>query len=587
MKHTYWKGFRLVALLLVLSAIFAVCACNTEADPQDTVVTAEATEVVTEVATEQEDITEAETTVEESTLTHSQDTAEAEAATQGEVPADTAAETRVETQSETEAATEVATEAATEAETQALIIPSDAPKSNDLITFCDFSANTELFTGKYSTSEIVKDEKGESVLKLATQGSKLRNSYFRLDYARYMEILELDAIAWGDCAFAVLTLKVENVTGSGIEIVAKGKQWDTNFQVQGSGTYRKDADGWQTVVIPLPVTNKKSATLEDIRINFAKDATVEGETVYIKSIGLTSDREKMISMIADDLVKPMETTLKIPGLKNDYTFLHITDLHVSAYSDADTAGMTSDRKNLLAVRRNAFKADGIFAEERMPYMFAYADKINADLTLLTGDILDFPSGKNVSLLQDTIQATKTPDLFILGNHDWCYGDDDYFSANAIQNQIPLFNQMSAGEPANDPNFHYVEYEDLLVVAVDNSQDMVTKTTVDKFMALYEKNKPIILILHVPMYVETLTADSVKVWKKDLGMGGKGVNAWHPENDVERFYNAVCLDENTPVVAVVAGHVHFNHEDVFPNGVPQYITTTAYTGDCRVIRVTGV
>jgi hypothetical protein len=41
-----------------------------------------------------------------------------------------------------------------------------------------------------------------------------------------------------------------------------------------------------------------------------------------------------------------------------------------------------------------------------------------------------------------------------------------------------------------------------------------------------------------------------------------------------------------VVAVFAGHVHFNHEDTFTNGIKQYVTSTGYTGDCRVVTVKG-
>ena len=112
-----------------------------------------------------------------------------------------------------------------------------------------------------------------------------------------------------------------------------------------------------------------------------------------------------------------------------------------------------------------------------------------------------------------------------------------------------------------------------------------RSTVEKFLALCEKGKPIILMLHVPLHVDSLVADSTKVWGKDLGMGGDtGVCAWN--EDVQRFYHAVAEDENSPVVAVFAGHVHFTHEDVLPNGITQYITNTAYTGDCRVITVKG-
>ncbi len=517
MMRTYGKYARLLVLLLAMLAVLTVCACDGGSVEVDT----HAAETETTPDTQQETPTEAvaDTDGEADTLAQ---------------PAET--QTSAQTDASTETSADAPVETVAETDTEALVIPADTPKTNDVITFCDFSANEELFSGKLHTAEVVKDGEKGSVLKLATaaSGTKLRNCFFKLDYEGYMETLGMDAIAWGDCAFAVLTLKVENVTGNAIEIIAAGKQWDTTFQVQGTGTYSKDKDGWQTIVIPLPVTDKKSSTLKSIRVNFAKNATAEGETVYIKSIALTSDREKMLSMISDDLVKPMETTLRIPGLKNEYKFLHVTDLHSSAFSSEDTAGMTSARAALVTGRRNAFMSDGIYAEERMPLMFSYADEIKADLLLLSGDILDFPSQKNLALLRENIKNTKTPSFFILGNHDWCYGDDDYFSANAIQNQIPLFNDMTVGEPANDPYFHYVEYEDLIVVAVDNSQDMVTKTTVDKFMALYEKNKPIILMLHVPMHVDSLVADCTKVWGKDLGMGDTGVSAWHPENDVARF-----------------------------------------------------
>lgn len=564
MMRTYAKAFRLVALLLALATLLVVCACDRGGNTTDT--------------SSAEDVTYAATG----------ETVEADIPTQAVTELETnAPEVDTETVTQGEASTQTASDAETEAETVSaeLVIPDNAPTKNDFITFCDFSVNDEVFSGKAHTAEVVKDRNSGSVLKLSTKGTNLRNCYFKLDYAAYMEALNLSPVAWNDCAYAVIILKVKNVTNNQIKVVVKGKQWDTNFQVQGTGTYDTSKTGWQAVTVPLPITKKDKATLEDIRIDFVTNAQNAGETVYIQSIAFTSDKFQMMELAGMNLVKPIETTLKVPGLKNSYTFLHITDLHASAFSATDTASMSAARINLITARRGAFAADGILAEERMSYLFAYADKIKADLTLLTGDILDFPSSANISLLKQTMQSTKTPELFILGNHDWCYGDDDYFSPNAVQNQIPLFNQMSAGVPANDPYFHYVEYEDLIVVAVDNSQDTITKSTVDKFLSLYAKNKPIILILHVPMYVSTLTADSVKVWNKDLGMGGNGVNAWHPENDVARFYSAVCL-ENTPVVAVIAGHVHFNHEDVFPNGVPQYITTTAYTGDCRVIRVTG-
>ena len=552
MKFTSQK-MRLSAFFLVVCMLFGCCACTGGGEEGDTTSTHAVTDPVTEAVTD---------------------------ATDTEASADTTAETSADTEGETLADTEAETEGVVE-----IVMPEDAPSQNNVITFCDFSGNENLFSGKAYTAEIVKDE-GTSVIKLTTDGDNVRGNYFRLDYATYMNYAKLNPIAWENCAYAVVTLKVENVTDTVFEMVLKGTAGESEFSSKGATTYSKTNKGWQTIVVPVDLSDKEGASLSELRIYFAKNAKSAGETVYIKSVALTSDRFELATLTGEQVVKPMDTTIKIPGLKNNYKFLQVTDLHSSAFTTEETKAMTSARVNLITGRRNAFKGGSFLSEERMPYLFSYADKIEADMLLLTGDILDFPSQKNLQLLRENIANIKTPAFYILGNHDWCYGDDDYFSQNAIQNQIPLFNDMSVGEPKSDPYFHYVEYEDLLVVAIDNSMDSVTEETVDKFLALYEKNKPIILMLHVPFHVDTLVADSTKVWGKDLGMGGDtGVCAWHPE--VQRLYQAVCVDEDTPVVAVFAGHVHFNHEDTFPNGVPQYITTEAYSkGECRVIYVTG-
>lgn len=546
MRYTQ-RNIKWLAMVLAVCTLLSFCACTGGGQPLETL-----TEAITELITD--------------ALTSP---AETDAITSGDQVTDTTPDTEAETQVDT------------------LVMPEDAPKQNNVVTFCDFEKMQDLFSGKAYTASVVKDDDGTSLLKLATEGDSVRGNYARLDYATYMSYAGLEPVAWEKCGYAIVTLKVENVNKTAFEIILKGQVGDDTFQAKGASTYSKSKTGWQTICVPFELSQKENATLSEMRIFFAKDATSAGETVYIKSITFASDRAEMAELMGESVVNPMETTITIPGLKNNYTFLQVTDLHSSAFSAEDTKSMDANRINLITGRRNAFKGGSFYAEERMEFLFGYADKIEANLLMLSGDILDFPSATNVKLFKDTVAGLETPVLYALGNHDWCYGDSDYFSQNAIQNQIPLLKDISAGEPKGDTSFNYIEYEDLIVVAIDNSQDMVVKSTVDKFLSLYEKNKPIILMLHVPMHVDTLVADSTKVWGKDLGMGGTGVSAWHPENDVERFYNAVCLDQNTPVVAVIAGHVHFNHEDVFPNGVTQYITTESYSdGDCRVLYVKG-
>jgi hypothetical protein len=68
------------------------------------------------------------------------------------------------------------------------------------------------------------------------------------------------------------------------------------------------------------------------------------------------------------------------------------------------------------------------------------------------------------------------------------------------------------------------------------------------------------------------------------MGGEGMHS--DKEAVVRLYNAVCVDENTPVVAVLSGHLHYDFEDVFENGVPQYVTWQGYVGGCRTVTIKG-
>jgi predicted MPP superfamily phosphohydrolase len=270
----------------------------------------------------------------------------------------------------------------------------------------------------------------------------------------------------------------------------------------------------------------------------------------------------------------------IPGLTGEYTFLHLTDSHVSAFSDADQKKWTAARIQYNTARRNSFMADGLFAEERFPLFFDYAGEIGADGMFLTGDLIDFPSEKNISLLYENVGRFNGKSIYCLGNHDWNYSDD-YMTGNSVTVNRPLFNDLTNG----DPYFSYEEYDGFIVAAIDNSSDVVTDDTVNKFLSLYEKNKPIILLLHVPFHVDTLAPDVKKTWGgRNITMGPGALGSdW---GSVIRLYNAVCVAEDTPVVAVFTGHVHFNHEDVFPNGVPQYVTSTGYTGDCRVVTVKG-
>lgn len=492
------------------------------------------------------------------------------------IPSETTPSTDVTIDVSTDTETDIPTEEVTDPD----VVLDEKPTNAAELTFYNNPDNSKFFTPNDITAyEIVQDNEMGSVLKLSiVESESIANPYIKINYKAYMDYVGLDSVLWNDCSYAVMLLKLEGVTNNNLEIAFYNKSAGKTKTVRATGTYKISNNGWQYVLLPL-VKEDGEGILTDLRIDFVDRPASADETVYVKSISFVKDMSTVIQIMGTDLVNPSTATIVIPGLTKEYRFVHITDAHMTAFSDIDINSWEASRYYYNVNRRYMFTADGIYAEDRFPLCIDYANEIEADGIFLTGDIIDFPSEKNISLLYENVKRFKGKSIYCFGNHDWNYSDD-YMTDNSAVTNRPLFNDITNG----DTYFSYIEYDGFIVASIDNSSNTVSQETVDKFLALYEKNKPIIVILHVPFHVDTLEADVCKIWGSNLAMGPGGVGS--DCEAVLQLYNAVCVAEDTPVVAVFAGHVHINHEDVFPNGVPQYITATGYTGDCRKILIKG-
>ena len=243
------------------------------------------------------------------------------------------------------------------------------------------------------------------------------------------------------------------------------------------------------------------------------------------------------------------------------------------------------RRDYIPPRQGLFGGGRPYpSEAALPALIRYGEEISADLILMTGDIIDFPSEANLTLLKSCVDSCKVPVLYITGNHDWSYADD-YHTENAAETYLTRVDAISG---ASD---HAAIYEDetVLVCAVDSGLDRIREETLEAYLTAARRakatGKALILALHVPVHAETLVEDTVRVWRQELTIGEGAFGADDPATMA--FYNAVAVEPDLSPDAVIAGHVHFDHEDVFPNGTPQYITDIACDGHCRVLTLTPV
>jgi len=274
-------------------------------------------------------------------------------------------------------------------------------------------------------------------------------------------------------------------------------------------------------------------------------------------------------------VENVEVTYKkiqVKGLKERYTFLHITDSHLSNFGPAETA----ERAEYGKWRVEMFSKDGIVSEERFRTYVDFANQENVSAVLLTGDIVDFPSPENMTALKNMLAELKMPYIYALGNHDWSYFND-VFEEDANVQRRQQFRSLCGG----DEDFHIKTIGELTFVVLDNTTNMYRPNTENRLREAVEQYNNIIILQHIPLYCETLHEDTVEYWKADLNLGGKGTVLDDSADNVLKILTA-----SPTVKAIICGHLHFAHEDLLDGILPQYVTALSSYGAVTLFEISG-
>ena len=269
------------------------------------------------------------------------------------------------------------------------------------------------------------------------------------------------------------------------------------------------------------------------------------------------------------MIEPRYTVIPVAGITRRYRLLHITDLHMT-----DLAGDETPERVAVGTERHEkmFDWQGIRASQRLYDYIDWAVKEKADMIVLTGDILDFPSEPNLYKLHDALQAGKIPYFYVLGNHDWTYLD--HWQS---PDQRALYRPRLVDLCDGNADFHYTEFPDLILAGFDNGEECFSEEQCRALDMLQKKGKPIILLCHVPFTSPTLDETVTNVWHRNISLGETGI----VKGETLAFLDKMT-GKGTNVRAVICGHVHFFHEDQIRETIPQYISGVASEGNCRII-----
>lgn len=285
----------------------------------------------------------------------------------------------------------------------------------------------------------------------------------------------------------------------------------------------------------------------------------------------------------ETLIRPLYTTVEIDGLTESHRLLHITDSHLTTIYDDEE---TPERRANVMSRLN----DWMIYQYRKPsYLyfneyFRYAENISAEAIMLTGDITDSPSQSNRDILEAAIDNCTVPSYYMYGNHDWSWNTNeatgDLYHSETFRHAYRESFEKVADKDDPDWSDYYsvIDKGEYMIVEIDNAWQGFPnfRPAYNGIKAAFDtakaENKPVILMLHVPIHVQEMH-DSVP----HITGNGYCVTA---ESGNTLIYNMITA-EDSPVKAIFAGHIHANYESMIGN-IPQYTTGAALEGYCRVV-----
>lgn len=271
-----------------------------------------------------------------------------------------------------------------------------------------------------------------------------------------------------------------------------------------------------------------------------------------------------------------------PALRRRVRVMVIADTHLQRDDDRGDPYRQYSARMARAYLRTIHHATGEATnpEESFVRSVEEAKTRRADLILLAGDILSFPSEAGVEWVLGVVKKSGIPFLFTAGNHDWHYegteGSVVELRETWIKNRLlPLYQ----GE---HPLMHSREVKDVRFLSIDNSTYEILPPQLEFFRKEAAAGKPLVLMMHIPLY---MTGRSV------------GYGCGHPEwgaatdrhHRLERrprwpesghtettlaFRREVLACPH--ILAMFAGHVHRAALDL-AGTFPQFVAEANYRG----------
>ncbi len=269
--------------------------------------------------------------------------------------------------------------------------------------------------------------------------------------------------------------------------------------------------------------------------------------------------------------------IEIPGLTKEYKFLYVTDAHIIVSDDTESEKV----KQYALKRMESFAQNNdLSIKKQFEIWLSEAEQEQVDAVLLGGDIIDFPSDANINYLDEHLSNIDVPYLYTPGNHDWTY-PWEYMTEHAEENYLSLLKPYMQ----SNSSIQQMEFEEFIIVSIDNSTNQIAPEALEEYKTILQKGKPVIVMLHVPLSTQSVLTKAKETWRSGVVLGSGNYGGIYPDEVSTEFINLTTA-EDSPVVAVLAGHVHFYDKDMINENIVQIVGDAGYKGQAMWIAVKG-
>lgn len=250
---------------------------------------------------------------------------------------------------------------------------------------------------------------------------------------------------------------------------------------------------------------------------------------------------------------------------------HFSDVHLTAYDE-----QSDEEEKRIAVQKTEDWAKGRLhfaqfyqepcgeeqmADSRLQFIRLLEAANETDAAVITGDVMDYVSGGNLRAVEQGLCTLSVPYVMVCGNHDRAQDIPDGLNLSVIKQPVSVMN-----------------LGDLQIVGIDDSDRCITAAQLATLEKLLDTGKKTIIAMHIPIMTEGNRNILMRCGEYFR------LNEYDGCPQENEAFLSLITREDSPVVAVLTGHLHFGNVSEISHGRYQYGVSQGITGSMHLYTI---